>query len=462
MCKEIIVMMITTGLLQKYDVAVPRYTSYPTVPYWKENIDQQQWLKVFEESFDKANSKDGISLYIHLPFCESLCTYCGCNKKITTNHTVEETYLQAVLKEWSIYKSHMHEMPVIKELHLGGGTPTFFSPENLTKLIKTILKSTVVHPHHEFSFEGHPNNTTKAHLKTLYDLGFRRVSYGVQDHDENVQRIINRIQPFENVKKAVEDARAIGYTSVNFDLIYGLPLQTMETMQRTIEQSISLKPDRIAFYSYAHVPWKSRMQRLFDEHDLPSAELKMNLYQLGKKLFTEHGYTDIGMDHFALPHDDLYKAWKEGWLHRNFMGYTTQRTGMLLGLGVSSISDAGIAFAQNHKALHDYYAAIEKNEPAVTKGYFLDKEDLSFRKYILDISCKGSTLFKQEDIDLLKQYSFAELENLAEDGLVVKDAEKLTVTNKGRHFIRNICKAFDLHLLKNNLSAGKVTFSKAI
>lgn len=456
------IIMITTGLLQKYDVAVPRYTSYPTVPYWKENIDLEQWLHVFENSFDKANSKDGISLYIHLPFCESLCTYCGCNKKITDNHAVEETYLQAVLKEWGIYKSHMHEMPVIKELHLGGGTPTFFSPENLAKLIKTILKGTVVHPHHVFSFEGHPNNTSKAHLQTLYDLGFRRVSYGVQDHDENVQRIINRIQPFENVKQAVENARAIGYTSVNFDLIYGLPLQTMDTMQRTIEQSISLQPDRIAFYSYAHVPWKSRMQRLFAEQDLPSAALKMNLYQLGKSIFTDHGYTDIGMDHFALPHDDLYKAWTEGGLHRNFMGYTTQYTGMLLGLGVSSISDAGIAFAQNHKALHNYYAAIEKKEPAVTKGYFLDNQDISFRKYILDISCKGNTLFKTEDLDLLMQYSFAELEDLAADGLIIKTSNQLMVTDTGRHFIRNICKAFDLHLLRNSLSAENTRFSKAI
>jgi oxygen-independent coproporphyrinogen-3 oxidase len=356
----------------------------------------------------------------------------------------------------------MKETPVIKELHLGGGTPTFFSPENLTRLINAILQTAIVNTDHEFGFEGHPNNTTPEHLQALYDIGFRRVSYGVQDHDENVQRIINRIQPIENVLRAVEIAREIGYTSVNFDLIYGLPLQSLETMQRTIEQSIALKPDRIAFYSYAHVPWKSRMQRLFDENDLPSAELKMKLYQLGKQLFTEQGYTDIGMDHFALQHDDLYTAWKEGWLHRNFMGYTTQRTGMLLGLGVSSISDAGNAYAQNHKTIHDYYAAINNNELAITKGCMLTQEDSTFKRYILDISCKGSTVFNKIDMTLLEQYSFPELEKLEKDDFIKWDTSGLTVTNTGRHFIRNICSAFDLYLLRNDMVSGKPTFSKAI
>lgn len=454
--------MVTTSLLQKYNVAVPRYTSYPTVPYWKDNFDAPQWLRVFEENFQITNKESGISLYIHLPFCESLCTYCGCNKKITTNHTLEAPYIEAVLKEWKIYRSHMNHVPVIKELHLGGGTPTFFSPEHLTKLIQSIFKDAMVHPDREFSFEGHPNNTTLEHLHALYDLGFRRVSYGVQDHDENVQRIINRVQPFENVKQAVENARALGYTSVNFDLIYGLPLQTPETMQRTIEQSISLNPDRIAFYSYAHVPWKSRMQRLFDENDLPSVDLKMSLYQLGKKIFIENGYTDIGMDHFALPHDDLYKAWKEGWLHRNFMGYTTQRTGVLVGLGVSSISDAGNGYAQNHKTMLDYYDSISKNELAVFKGYILNEADSAFKKYILDIACKGYTIFRKKDRDKLHDHTFPKLEQLREDGLIRFDDDMLIVTTLGRQFIRNICSAFDLHLQKNNFPNESATFSKAV
>jgi len=450
------------NLPEKYNVPVPRYTSYPTVPFWKNSIDAEEWKKVFSQQFEGCNNAEGISLYMHLPFCEALCTYCGCNKKITTNHSVEEEYMQAIIKEWKLYRALMYDVPVIRELHLGGGTPTFFSPANLQRLLNAILKDAKIHAQHEFSFEGHPNNTTKEHLQALYDSGFRRVSYGVQDHNAKVQKIINRIQPFENVQRATEEAREVGYHSVNFDHIYGLPLQTLESMEQTILQTISLKPDRIAFYSYAHVPWTSKAQRLFDENDLPDAKLKMQLYQLGKKLFTEHGYTDIGMDHFAVQTDDLYKAWNEGWLHRNFMGYTTQRTNMLLGLGVSSISDAGVAFAQNHKTLHDYYASISNNKLAVTKGYFLNEEDVAFRKYILDISCKGQTKFFEKDLPVLETYTFSELKNLEEDGLIFWNEEGVTVTETGRQFIRNICKAFDLHLLRSEQMHEKKLFSKAI
>jgi oxygen-independent coproporphyrinogen-3 oxidase len=421
-----------------------------------------EWKTMVTRQTAIANNTDGIALYIHLPFCESLCTYCGCNKKITTNHSVEEEYLQAVFHEWFLYRELMDDKPVIRELHLGGGTPTFFSPENLQRLMDEILKDAVLHPHHEFSFEGHPNNTTREHLQTLYDLGFRRVSYGVQDHNEKVQRVINRVQPFENVKRAVEIAREIGYTSVNFDLIYGLPLQTRESIIETIEQSISLQPDRIAFYSYAHVPWTSKAQRLFDEKDLPDAKLKMELYRTGKQLFIENGYWDIGMDHFALPGDELYKAWKEGWLHRNFMGYTTQKTSMLIGLGVSSISDAGVAFAQNHKTLGDYYRSIRNNELAVTKGYFLSPEDAAFRKYILDISCHSGTTFNSKDSSLLKDYCFDELKKLEKDHLVTWNEHGVNVTEMGRHFIRNICKAFDLHLLRSEKTKEQKQFSKAV
>jgi oxygen-independent coproporphyrinogen III oxidase len=454
--------VIPIKLLQKYNVAVPRYTSYPTVPYWKENIDVTEWKRVVTTQVASANNTEGISLYIHLPFCESLCTYCGCNKRITTNHSVEEEYMQAIIKEWGLYRELMDDVPVIRELHLGGGTPTFFSPENLQRLLHAILENTIIHPHHEFSFEGHPNNTTKEHLQALYDIGFRRVSFGVQDHNEKVQKVINRVQPFENVKKAVEDARRIGYASINFDLIYGLPLQTKESVIETIQQSISLKPDRIAFYSYAHVPWTSKAQRLFNELDLPSPELKMELYRTAKQLFIENGYNDIGMDHFALPEDDLYKAWKEGWLHRNFMGYTTQRTNMLVGLGVSSISDAGVAFAQNHKTLGEYYQGIENNELPVTKGYFLDQQDVSLRKHILNISCQSHTSFSLADRQLLSTYSFRELQKLQEDHLVTWNETGVNVTELGRHFIRNICKAFDLHLLQSEAAKEEKLFSKAV
>lgn len=408
-----------------------------------------------------ANNNSRISLYIHLPFCESLCTYCGCNKKITTNHSVEDEYISALLKEWTMYTSMMEGKPVIKEIHLGGGTPTFFSTNNLQHLLTTILKDCIIDEHHEFSFEGHPNNTTREHLQTLYDLGFRRVSFGVQDNNPEVQRIINRIQPFENVKNVTEMAREIGYHSVNFDLIYGLPLQTVPYIEQTINAAISLKPERVAFYSYAHVPWTSRGQRLFDEHDLPDAEEKIKLYRTGKEMFAANGYKDIGMDHFALPHDDLYKASQEGWLFRNFMGYTTQRSTMLLGLGVSAISDAGNAFVQNDKTIHGYYQKINNTTLPIVKEYFLNNEDLAFRKYILDLSCHGKTTLDPKHMDILSRYTIPELEKLEADDLIERKGNEIYITSLGRNFIRNICSAFDLHLLRSKVTAGR-TYSNAI
>ena len=453
-------MKLSANLIRKYNIPVPRYTSYPTVPFWKENIDTSEWLRIFQEQTSQTLN-EGISLYIHLPFCESLCTFCGCNKKITTNHAVESKYIDTVLQEWDLYLSLMNEKPLIKELHLGGGTPTFFTPKNLERLITGITQQARVAPHREFSFEGHPNNTTKAHLSALRVLGFNRVSFGVQDNDPEVQRLINRIQPFEKVIEATENARQVGYESVNFDLIYGLPRQSEAAIRKTFREVISLMPDRIAFYSYAHVPWVSRGQRLFDESDLPKDEDKLRLYLSGKELLLENGYADIGMDHFALPQDDLFKAWQEGWLHRNFMGYTTQRTASLLGLGVSSISDTGNALVQNHKKLSDYYTSIEAKKIHVIRGYFLNEEDLAFRKYILDISCQGKTIFHKEHLPLLKQYAFPELEQLAKDGLTVWDEGGLTVTQEGRQFVRNICRAFDLHLWRTQANQKKM-FSKAV
>jgi oxygen-independent coproporphyrinogen III oxidase len=454
--------MIDIQLLQKYNVAVPRYTSYPTVPYWNDSIELGQWEQTFQHEFKINNSSKGISIYIHLPFCESLCTYCGCNKKITTNHSVESEYVNAILEEWRLYTALMEEKPVIRELHLGGGTPTFFSPANLEQLLTTIFNSAVLHPDHEFSFEGHPNNTTKEHLQQLYDLGFRRVSFGVQDNDPEVQRIINRIQPIENVKYVTETARAIGYKSVNFDLIYGLPLQTVESITRTINSTIELRPDRVAFYSYAHVPWTSRGQRLFDENDLPSASEKIMLYQTGKNLFTENGYYDIGMDHFALPGDDLYKASQNGELHRNFMGYTTQHTDMLIGLGVSSISSTGNAFAQNSKTIHNYYNHIKNGRLAVEKGFFLSDEDVRFGRYILDISCRGTTKFLPEDMETINAYCVPALKKLEADELLTLTDKDVKITLLGKSFIRNICSAFDLYLRRNKAGEEKKLFSKAI
>lgn len=445
-------------LLEKYNVPVPRYTSYPTVPFWKEKIDAARWL-------DEVRSncvQNGISLYIHLPFCESLCTYCGCNKKITTNHAVEFEYIDAIHKEWNMYRSQMAGKPLLSELHLGGGTPTFFSPANLEKLLSPIFNDTSIPADAEFSFEGHPNNTTHKHLQKLYDLGFRRVSFGVQDNDPEVQRIINRIQPFENVVQVTGTARQIGYRSVNFDLIYGLPRQTGKSIANTISEVISLMPDRIAFYSYAHVPWTSRGQRLFDENDLPTASEKLQLYTAGKELLLAAGYRDIGMDHFALPHDDLFAAREGGSLNRNFMGYTAQNAETLIGLGVSAISSLPGAYAQNEKTMHDYYGAVNGNQLAVKKGYFATEEDKRFGKYIREIACQGHASFDQADLESIQTYSAPILDALEKDGLIVQTNSGVTVTETGKSFIRNICSAFDLHLIKSKAASQRQVFSSAI
>jgi oxygen-independent coproporphyrinogen-3 oxidase len=449
-------------LLEKYNQPVPRYTSYPTVPFWEEKIDPDKWKESFHDQFQKVNAPGGISLYLHLPFCESLCTYCGCNKKITSNHDTEEPYLAAILKEFRLYRDLMGAPPLIRELHLGGGTPTFFSAQNLERLVTGITSSGNLHENYEFSIEGHPNNTSAAHLETLHRIGFRRISFGVQDLDPHVQYIINRIQPFEKVQQVTDLARAAGFASINFDLIYGLPRQTMASIEKTIRQVLTLRPDRIAFYSYAHVPWVSRGQRLFDESDLPSAREKLRLYQLGRKLLMEGGYHDIGMDHFALPGDDLYLSWQQGTLHRNFMGYTTHPTSFLLGLGVSAISDTGYAYAQNDKTLHNYYENIRNGQLAVLKGYFLTEEDRSFRQYILDLACSGRTTLDARHLPLFREYSFSQLEDLEKDGLIRWDEELVTITGTGRNFLRNICRAFDLHLLRATEQQKKSLFSKAI
>lgn len=453
---------IPPALISKYNRPVPRYTSYPTVPCWHNEISQQQWLQQFSNIFTAHNHTDGISLYIHLPFCESLCTYCGCNKKITTNHAVEEIYITALLKEWTLYLQQMGERPLLREIHLGGGTPTFFTPQRLAGLLETIMATATIHPDAQFSLEGHPNNTTRQHLDQLYQLGFRRISYGVQDLDPRVQHIINRIQPFEKVRQATEEARAAGFTAVNFDLIYGLPLQTRSSIEQTINQVLTLQPDRIAFYSYAHVPWTSRGQRLFNETDLPAAAEKLALYLLGQHLLTAAGYADIGMDHFALPQDELFKAKADGYLHRNFMGYTTQHSGLQLGLGVSAISDLNSAFAQNNKSLHEYYSAVNNGHLAIMRGYILNEEDLAFRQYIKAIACNGATRFAPQHLPILESLSFPVLDEMKADGLLVFNNEGVQLTGMGHYFIRNACSAFDLHLQRSrSLQTGPI-FSKAI
>lgn len=439
------------SLIDKYNIPGPRYTSYPTVPFWdNESFTSDLWQQSVIKTFNETNDSEGISIYIHLPFCEQLCTFCACHKRITKKHSVETPYLESVLKEWDLYVKLFGRTPKIKELHLGGGTPTFFSPENLRILLEGIYAKAEIAENPQFSFEGHPNNTTREHLQTLYDLGFRRASFGVQDYDPQVQKAINRIQPFENVKSVTDMAREIGYEGVSHDLVFGLPFHTWEKMEYTIRKTLELKPDRLAFYSYAHVPWiKGVGQRGFDENDLPSGEEKRKLYTNGKKLLEELGYIEVGMDHFALPHDDLYQSMMSGDIHRNFMGYSSSKTKLMVGLGMSSISDSWYVFAQSEKSVEEYQKIVDQGIIPVVKGHILNEEDLIIRQHILNLMCRLETSW-----DL--QTSFPEIENALQslkemeaDGLVQISDNTIKITDKGRAFTRNVAMTFDLRMLRN-------------
>ena len=426
-------------LLKKYNIAAPRYTSYPTVPYWEnDKFTAQQWQERLVSAY-ALHRAEGVSLYIHLPFCESLCTYCGCNTRITKNHKVEVPYINALLREWEMYGNLLGERPKIKEIHLGGGTPTFFDAENLKNLLQAIVGKEKFDEDAECSFEGHPDNTTVEHLKVLREMGFKRISLGIQDFDPKVQFLINRYQTPAQVDEITKSSRALGYDSVNFDLIYGLPGQTMTGITATIHEVIALKPDRIAFYSYAHVPWIKRGQRHFTESDIPQGDEKFALYEMGRDMFLAAGYHEIGMDHFALTTDSLYQADEKKQLHRNFMGYTAQHTNILIGLGVSSISDCGTAFAQNAKTLEEYQQTLREEQLPVQKGHLLTEDDLTTRKHILNLMCKGSTSFAEAIPEQVQQ----RLMPLLADSLVALHADKVTITPAGKPFLRNVCMAFD-------------------
>ncbi len=431
-------------LLKKYNIAAPRYTSYPTVPYWqKEKPSEQAWIKTAQKAFE--NSRE-ISLYIHLPYCENLCTYCGCNKRITKNHKVETPYIQTVLKEWDLYLQKLPHQPIIRELHLGGGTPTFFSPASLDLLLKGIFRGAEKAEQHNFSFEAHPSSTTLKHLELLKSHGFNRISVGVQDFDDKILKAINRKQTYRQVEKVVVDAQALGYNSLNFDLIFGLPFQTTANIRVNMKKLEYLRPDRIAFYSYAHVPWLYPGQRAYSESDLPKGEEKRGLYNLGKTLLLEMGYEEIGFDHFALPIESLAIAQKEGHLHRNFMGYTPFNTQLNIALGVSAISDSWTGFVQNEKKIEDYQARVHKGELPFFRGHLLNQEDQVLRKHILNLICQFETDWMDESDRCEGLYvAFDRLEELEKDGLIERAPFQIKVTEKGKPFIRNICLAIDTH-----------------
>jgi oxygen-independent coproporphyrinogen-3 oxidase len=360
-----------------------------------------------------------------------------------------------------MYRAFLPGRPRIREIHLGGGTPTFFSPDNLLRLIRGLTEGAEVPADHEFSIEVHPNYTTEAHLEALASVGFNRISLGVQDFDPIVQFVINRPQTFEKTKEVVDWARKHGFTSVNIDLVYGLPRQTLESVEHTIGHIRTLRPDRIAFYSYAHVPWKSKVQRRYTDDDLPKAADKWAMYHRGRALLLEDGFLAIGMDHFALPGDGLFRAVEKGQLHRNFMGYTTTQTKLLIGLGVSSISDAWGAFAQNEKVVEAYQEKIDQGLLPLINGHLLDEEDLLIRPYILDLMCRNEARVDWSALDEgLTESARQKLASFAEDGLVEVGGERVYVTEKGRLFIRNISSSLDARLWRQRAEGN--LFSKAI
>jgi len=450
--------MLNAAIIRKYNVSSPRYTSYPTILDWnKPKFTPDVFSSLFKRN--ERHQQKSTSVYVHLPFCESLCTFCGCHKHITKRHSVEAPYIDAVIKEWEIYEA-LNGGPIqVNEIHLGGGTPTFFAAEQLQRLIEVIKIKTAKNTY--FSFEGHPNHTSELQLQTLFDLGFRRVSFGVQDYSPIVQKAINRIQPFEQVKKVTELARKVGYTSISHDLVFGLPKQTLEDMQSSISKTISLKPDAISLYSYAHVPWvKGTGQRGFSEDDLPSAENKKGLYDYAKKTLLEEGYIEIGMDHFALPSEGLAIALKEGKLNRTFMGYTTNNTDRMIGLGASAISEYEFGYAQNVKSTKGYHIRRDNNLLPIVKGHVHSTEDAVLKDHVKNLMCNFKTDFTdqewmKEHVDQFKKV----LNVFKKDGIIEWKSTEIKVTRDGKPFARNVCMALDPY---SNTTSNQERFSKSV
>jgi oxygen-independent coproporphyrinogen-3 oxidase len=431
------------NLFEKYDVPVPRYTSYPTVPYWTDDPTTQQWLEELRKA--AAAPTCNWAIYVHIPFCESLCTFCGCNNVITQNHGREEPYIQKVLKELAMYIDAVPELEKrpLRQLHLGGGTPTFMAPESLTMMLDPIVKRfDTKSDQFDASVEVNPRVTTKEHLQALFDAGFTRVSMGVQDFDPEVQYLVNRIQPYEVTEQLTNDARAMGYTSVNYDLIYGLPKQTPDKIRKTAELTLKLRPDRIAFYSFAKVPWIKPAQRLFKDEDLPEGPDKRELYEIAREIFLAGGYVEIGMDHFALPHDSLTKSQQDGTLHRNFMGYTEFRTQVMLGLGVSAISECPTCFHQNVKKAPEYEMKVEAGQIPTMRGHLLTNEDMALRQQVLEFMTQLHVTLEPEQVDDARAF----LAPMIEDGIVEIDGRELTLLEAGKPFLRNAAVFFDRRL----------------
>ena len=455
---------ITTSLLQKFDVNGPRYTSYPTVDRFVEAFTENAYKEALEQRRLHPINQP-LSIYIHIPFCESLCFYCACNKIVTKHHERSREYLDYLKKEIDLHLDYLGQKQVVSQLHLGGGSPTFFSDEEIKELFNKLKEVFVLNPQGKYSIEVDPRTVDSKRLKRLKEIGFNRLSFGVQDFNPDVQKAVHRIQSFDQIASLMNSAHEDGYESINMDLIYGLPLQTTETFNETLDQVISLKPDRIALYAYAHLPHRFKPQRRIHEDDIPPAKNKITMLSLAIEKFLENGYVYVGMDHFALPSDSLAIAKRQGRLHRNFQGYSTQPDCDIIALGVSAIGRVGANYNQNAKELEDYYDYLNHGRFPIIKGLALSKDDIVRRAVIMEIMCQGRLDYESIELAYLinfKEYFSSEmnlLRNFHEKDFIDLDDSGIQVTDTGWFFVRAIAMIFDRYL---QLDQNRTRFSKIL
>ena len=457
---------ITPELLTKFDVAGPRYTSYPTADRFVEAFGEPDYLQALDQRrTGPAAMALPLSLYVHIPFCESLCYYCACNKIITKHHERSAPYLRYLSKEADLHVQHIGAGQSVSQLHLGGGTPTLFSDDELSELMAMLRRNFNLVPGGEYSIEVDPRTVTAERLSHLARLGFNRLSFGVQDFDPIVQKAVHRVQPAEQVFALVEAARGIGFESINVDLIYGLPKQTPESFDRTLAQVAELRPDRIALYAYAHLPERFKPQRRIIAIDLPGAPNKVAMLARSLAAFEQAGYVYVGMDHFALPNDALAVAKRQGRLHRNFQGYSTQPDCDLIGLGVSAIGKVGATYSQNAKSLEEYQDLLDQGHLPVVRGLAVSRDDLLRRAVIMALMCQGELQFESIELAHLidfQDYFAAELDTLRgmqDQGLVTVSDSAIQVTPMGWFFVRGVAMVFDKYLQADRTRAR---FSKII
>ncbi|MDX1914069.1 MAG: oxygen-independent coproporphyrinogen III oxidase [Methylophilus sp.] len=455
---------ITPDQIKKYDVAGPRYTSYPTADRFVEAFTEDTYKQALDHR--RLNARPlPYSMYVHIPFCESLCFYCACNKIITKQHKKSTEYLHYLSREIDLHVEHLGSGQTITQLHLGGGSPTFFSDEELSELMTMIRRGFTLPAGGEYSIEIDPRTVNQQRLKHLADLGFNRLSFGVQDFDPEVQKAVHRIQPAEQVFDLTKEARELHFESVNIDLIYGLPKQTTKSFATTLSQVVALRPDRIALYAYAHLPERFKPQRRISQYELPTATAKIGMLSDAIAAFLNAGYVYVGMDHFALPNDALAVAKKQGRLHRNFQGYSTQADSDLIGLGVSSIGRIGATYSQNAKTLEEYYDALDHGHFPIVRGLALTRDDLIRRSVIMAIMCHGELQYESIELSYMinfREYFAQELTALKEKeslGMLIMEEDGIKVTETGWFFVRAIAMVFDRYL---QIDANRARFSKII